>query len=210
MYSINSSEMLMEFSIPFSATSEQAWFTKTSDRTTPLPVTLLSFKAKKTETQVSLTWSTTSERNASHFEIERGADARHFETVGRVTAKGESNGIQNYSFLDEPTSSSIVYYRLKMVDVDRTYAFSMIRNVSMDGLSDMVSVHPNPASEFLKVDAPNARSLKIFNSVGRNLFTSEGAAPGRIDIRSFPEGIYIVQVVQQSGNVKVTKIVVMK
>ncbi|MCE7042791.1 T9SS type A sorting domain-containing protein [Dyadobacter sp. CY312] len=210
MFTINSSEMLMNFGIPFSATSEQAWFTKTSDKTTPLPVTLLSFNAKKTEDHVSLTWATTSESNASHFEIQRSADARHFDTAGTVSAKGESSEIQNYSFLDLPATSSILYYRLKMIDVDGTYAFTNIRNVNFESSADLVSVYPNPASSFIKVDAPNARSLKIFNKMGRILHTSQGVVPSRVDISSFPDGIYIVQVVEQNGKVKATRIVVSK
>lgn len=210
MFTINSSEMLMNFGVPYYATSDQAWFTKTSDKTTPLPVTLLSFNAKKTEGHVSLTWATTSESNASHFEIQRSVDARNFETVGRVAAKGESNGMQNYSFSDVPVSSSIVYYRLKMVDLEGTFAFSTIRNVAMNGMAELVNVYPNPASEFLKVDARNARAVRIYNRSGQILFTSTGVVPDQINIKTFPEGIYIVQVLQQSGEMKSVKVVVAK
>lgn len=210
MFTISSSEILIDFGVPYYATSDQAWFTKTSDKTTPLPVTLVSFNTKKTEGQVSLTWATTSESNASHFEIERSADARHFETVGSVAVKGESTSMRNYSFLDTPVSSSIVYYRLKMIDVDGTFAFSEIRNVHFEGLTDLVRVYPNPASSFIKVDAPNARSVKIFNKMGRILHTTEGIVPARIDISGLSEGIYIVQVIQRNGQVKAVKIVVVR
>lgn len=53
-----------------------------------LPVTLLSFKATPQSDRVQLAWETASERNASHFRVERSLDLGEYVSVGEVAAGG--------------------------------------------------------------------------------------------------------------------------
>lgn len=96
-----------------------------------LPVELLKFSSERIDDDDSnvLNWSTGSEINNDHFEIERSWDGKIFEVVGTKKGAGNSSTVLNYSFVDElhqeaPTSS--VYYRLKQVDFDNAFSYSPI------------------------------------------------------------------------------------
>ena len=113
----------------------------------PLPVTLVSFSAHVTGDQkVKLTWATAEEINASHFSVERSADAREFEVVGRVSASGTTKLHKDYSLTDEIPLSATSYYRLRQVDLDgKEYVYRVIA-VHLDAAFRQV-IFPNPAGQ---------------------------------------------------------------
>jgi hypothetical protein len=87
----------------------------------PLPVELLYFDATAYPKYNMLTWSTASEKDASHFIIERSVDAENWIKVGEKAAAGNSSELQNYSYQDVITESAIHYYRLIQYDIDGAY-----------------------------------------------------------------------------------------
>ena len=89
-----------------------------------LPVELLYFTGKRLEGRNLLEWETASEIDASHFELERSRDGQTFNFIGEILANGNTNLSTTYSFTDEAPSMSRDYYRLKMVDLDGSYAYS--------------------------------------------------------------------------------------
>ncbi|MFY7899002.1 MAG: T9SS type A sorting domain-containing protein, partial [Chitinophagaceae bacterium] len=108
-----------------------------------LPLTLLSFEGKQESNNVKLAWTTTQEVNAGHFELlhSNGSDA--FKIIGRVNAKNQFAGTNDYvSFHDNP-NSGFNYYQLKQYDADGKFTFSNIVRVNF-GISSSVSVYPNP------------------------------------------------------------------
>lgn len=77
---------------------------------TLLPVKWLDFSAKQIDNNVMLNWSTASETNNDHFEIERcnsaeclhnEATAQLWSTVGTIKGNGNTNSISNYQFSDD-------------------------------------------------------------------------------------------------------------
>jgi hypothetical protein len=108
----------------------------------PLPVRLVSFTGKNTEKGNVLNWKTSSEVNFSHFEVERSGDAKKFEKIGKVNGnKGEV-----YEFLDVSSNNALSYYRLKMVDLDGTSAYSKVIALAIEKAKAMVGqFYPNPA-----------------------------------------------------------------
>jgi Concanavalin A-like lectin/glucanases superfamily/Secretion system C-terminal sorting domain len=126
-----------------------------------LPVHLISFEGKSTDLGNELTWKTISEKNFSHFEIERSNGATNlFSKIG--TVKGVNNSKENlsYQFLDElkevgmvpgatstTLSNLIVYYRLKMIDLDGKTDFSKIIAIDNSPEKDLVgNFYPNPTT----------------------------------------------------------------
>jgi len=87
----------------------------------PLPVELLYFDATAYPKYNMLTWATASEKDASHFIIERSVDAENWIKVGEKAAAGNSSELQNYSYQDVITESAIHYYRLIQYDIDGAY-----------------------------------------------------------------------------------------
>ncbi|MEZ4738595.1 MAG: hypothetical protein R2818_04375 [Flavobacteriales bacterium] len=74
--------------------------------------------------EVQILWSTASERDASHYIIERSDDVRSWSPIGRVEAVGSSTQLTNYQFVDREVALGGWYYRLVQHDVDGSYAVS--------------------------------------------------------------------------------------
>ena len=56
-----------------------------------LPITLTSFTAKPKGDQVMVEWETATELNNDYMAVERSADGRRFDEIGRVQGAGNSN-----------------------------------------------------------------------------------------------------------------------
>ncbi|MCF0071390.1 T9SS type A sorting domain-containing protein [Dyadobacter sp. CY261] len=93
---------------------------------TPLPVTLARFQGSLLDNAISVSWTTAEETGASHFDIERSADAKEFVQLGRMQAKGNSSTSQQYRFLDLLPLSGHNYYRLRMVDKNGSSEYSRV------------------------------------------------------------------------------------
>ena len=111
-----------------------------------LPVTLVSFKAELTsDKKVKIRWATSEEVNASHFIVERSADARSFEQIGTLDAAGTIKQRNDYALTDELPLSGTNYYRLKQLDFDGKQYIYRVVSVGLSG--EMIqTVYPNPVS----------------------------------------------------------------
>ncbi|MCE7044534.1 Ig-like domain-containing protein [Dyadobacter sp. CY312] len=181
----------------------------------PLPVTLISFDAKREGSTVNLKWATTSEQNSKGFEIQRSADARNWKDLGFVAVKsenGNSTNTINYGFTDNAPLTGTSYYRLKMVDLDGSFGYSNIRSVDMEGGMAEVTLFPNPASSQLLLKDLNtslAVSVTVINAAGVEVYTSTSNFQS-VDVSRMPEGLYVLVVKQTGGSQTVRKFVVKK
>jgi hypothetical protein len=131
----------------------------------PLPVTLISFKATTEENSiVDLTWGTAQESNADHFLIERSANAKSWHMIARKDAKGDSDAATSYQIQDPTPLTGISYYRLKMVDHDGTFTYSSLVRVKIaEAITATPSVYPNPAIDFIHLNGVNLGSIRRIN-----------------------------------------------
>lgn len=181
-----------------------------------LPVVLAAFAAAKSENAALLTWKTTEEINASYFEIERSDDARAWQAIGTVPAKG--NG--SYTFTDNsPFSalnsqlSTLVYYRLKIVDTNDSFVYSRIEAVPFDRADGRLAVriYPNPAHKGKVTVEPVGRiagpmSMQVFDLAGREMRVLQTGAT-ELDVSRLAPGVYLVHI-RQGSEVTVRKLVV--
>lgn len=91
-----------------------------------LPVELTAFNGILQGNQALLKWSTATEQNSSHFELERSADGVRFQTIHIQAAAGESQSVRNYFYADQSMLPADNYYRLKLVDTDGSSSYSNI------------------------------------------------------------------------------------
>jgi hypothetical protein len=98
-----------------------------------LPVKLTSFDVALINKNVTVTWTTSQEKNASHFTIERSADGVEFTDAGIFFTEGNFETARSYSFKDPKSTRAkgILYYRLKMVDLDGKYEYSKIKLIKL-------------------------------------------------------------------------------
>jgi hypothetical protein len=149
---------------------------------TLLPLTLLSFSANLNNNTVYLNWSTGTEINTDHFEIEKSADGIHFLAFQQVAAAGGISLTQKYIATDPNPSYDDTYYRLKMVDKDGKFTYSPVVHISKHNGEKPV-IYPNPAKDHVWLKFNNSitqnYTLSIYTTDSKKLSTeSLKLAPG--------------------------------
>ncbi len=176
---------------------------------TTLPVTLVTFAGKYNENQIALTWKTSSEANADHFEVEQSFTGTTFNKVGEVKAVGNSGAIENYNFTIDSKLDKTTYFRLKMVDSDETFAYSRIIHVKPDGKNsntEHLSVYPTIFTDALTLSMPEVTSskaqVKIYGINGdlrhTGVYTVVNSEVSLQNLSNLTNGMYIVQVASGS------------
>jgi len=187
---------------------------------TVLPVELAYFTASCEGYSIKINWQTISENNNHHFEIERSENAIDFTTILNVpTQNGNSNQLQNYLVYDNEPINSVLYYRLKQVDIDGKITYSKVIDInckkSME-INTIVSVYPNPTDDILNIAINSNENrtavVKVFDvntnlvfqkeiniSTGNNLFD--------ISTQNISSGFYIIEIVEDSVVLYKNKIV---
>ncbi|UFH53551.1 T9SS C-terminal target domain-containing protein [Spirosoma sp. KNUC1025] len=169
-----------------------------------LPVNLTTFSGQWLEaTGTQLHWATSWETNNDHFEVQRSADAKSFETIGRLAGKGTTNEHTEYSFTDDHMPEAINYYRLKQVDLDGSVHLSNIISVSHqpDNSSAKLSVWPSPATGPLTLQLSSGKAIQqvtVYDLHGRKL-SSQLSPQSTVDVSGLPTGAYILDVLTQDG-----------
>ena len=182
-----------------------------------LPVDLVSFDAKVNGVdKVEVTWKTASEKNNSHFVVERSYNARNFESIGRVEGKGDSNTEYAYSFIDSNPLDGTSYYRLTQVDLDEVVGgqtkpgistTSSIVSVNRNHTSTL-SVSPNPTTDFVDIDlkAPVAiKSWNLINANGKVLRRNEAGT--RVNLQNLSAGEYLIEIITVNGDKFIKKVI---
>ncbi|MBC7902678.1 MAG: T9SS type A sorting domain-containing protein [Gemmatimonadaceae bacterium] len=98
-----------------------------------LPVTFSSFNATKNDNAVVLTWTTANEFNNNNFEIEKSTDGLNYNVIAVMMGAGTSSTSSSYKFTDKNISNSVVYYRLRQVDIDGNSKYSVVKTISGNG-----------------------------------------------------------------------------
>jgi len=174
----------------------------------PLPVTLITFDAQKQELTSVLTWSTSLEINSDRFEIERSQDAKNWDMLGMVKAATISREKSSYHFVDDSPESGQNYYRLKMIDLDGSFAYSAIKSVHFPEFA-WAKLFPNPVNDVLQIIISNkrVRKIRIIDSFGRVMYAGQvTSASIKVDFKTYAYGIYLIHLEQEDGMVRVFKI----
>jgi hypothetical protein len=143
----------------------------------PLPVELTSFTASLKGSIVNLEWSTASEKNNSHFEIEMSKGSlNNFRKIDSVKSKVSNSSTKTqYSFSSNYSSNGETeYYRLKQVDFDGAYAYSKIVAVKPVMLSKPMEVAPNPLEADSKVyftaENEGKATIRVTSITGKQVY----------------------------------------
>lgn len=174
----------------------------------PLPVKLVSFQAKKNESQVQLTWETAEESNSDHFDIERSQDTKIWTAIGEVKAAFESNVALHYAYTDALPEQGLNYYRLKMVDSDESFAYSSVRSVHFPELS-WAEIFPNPVDDQLHIVIRNkkVKNIRVISNAGTvRLSRPITTMSFIISMKDYPTGMYYLHFEQDDGAVKIFKL----
>jgi hypothetical protein len=166
-------------------------------RDVTLPVELVSFTATPVYEEVRLDWTTASEKNTSHFEVERSADLHAWHTMARVAAAGDSPASRDYTSTDRDPLPGTSYYRLRMNDLDGTHAYSPVASVQQ---RMPARCWPNPSMGDLQLEgAPAGARVEIMDALGRLYHAGSVNEQGTLHITlvGAPPGLYQLRITSQ-------------
>lgn len=171
----------------------------------PLPLTLLSFTAKRSGNDILLRWTTSHESNTSHFELLKGQHPGTLNYLDRVMALGNTTNDQTYNYTDKYPYAGVNYYRLKMVDRDNSFTFSQVIKINSDELV-APRIYPNPVLNneiFIDLQGVQPKEIKLFAADGTLVRTTFSITISQVIRLNLPmtlqRGIYTVQVKTDKG-----------
>ncbi len=170
----------------------------------PLPVTWLYFTGTNREKDNILDWATGSEQNTKEFQVERSLDGSNFTVISTVAAAGNSSSTTRYSYTDkriDRLNSSVMYYRLRQVDLDNNHKLSSIIRLTYKEKEKANSiVYPNPASSRITITVGDRNLIgtmaHVYDLNGRLLTSIKIAAQSQvIDISGYVNGVYFIRLI---------------
>lgn len=183
----------------------------------PLPVTLLSFEARRVDVhRVRTYWQTANEVNVASYFVERSlGNNLHFIDVANILAREDSKKQKRYEFIDLNAFDETSYYRLRITDVDGRYTYSNI--VAVKGfLEESLKIFPNPVQSqlqlYLVVSNTDKSTTVITNALGNNVLQRTGnLVKGNnsftIPVGHLPKGVYTLKVLRSTDAPLVTKFI---
>ncbi|MCE7059296.1 T9SS type A sorting domain-containing protein [Dyadobacter sp. CY343] len=175
----------------------------------PLPVVLKDFNVTAEGRTAQVSWTTTSETKSAHFEVQRSKNGSDWKQIGKMDSQGESAAEHFYSFTDSQPYSGQNLYRLKMVDLDGTFAYSEIRNLRFEGGKE--AVYPNPVSDNIYFDAEmrgQIKSVTVADIAGKIVMQVTSVSNQGISVKSFGTGLYLLRISKMDGSTEVKKVLV--
>ena len=172
-----------------------------------LPVELTRFTARTQDNAAVLEWQTASERDSESFVPEISTDGVSFKNLGLVAAAGHSRNIRNYNFTTETLTPGRYFFRLKMVNTDRSFAYSDVEGIRISSGLTAVAAQPNPVKTELTLTAVFTQDdhyvLEVFDQLGKlqlqqngEIIKGENRIP--VDASGLSVGTYWVRL---NGNV---------
>ena len=106
---------------------------------------LTFFSALLTTDKVDLKWATTTEKNLSHFSIEKSTNGKSYSQAGIVFAFGNTSETMNYPFIDKNINANkagMIYYRISVVSNNGKSELLQERTISFGNKNEQaISIH---------------------------------------------------------------------
>ncbi len=197
------------------ARDSQSPYMGADEGSVPLPVELISFKAVFISNHVELTWTTATEINNKGFEVQRKFTGS-WEKIGFVNGNGTSTQRNSYSFIDNNVAGNNFSYRLKQINLNGTFTYSNIIEVSgvVPLKFNLSQNYPNPFNPTTTINyeiaVPTNVSLIVYNMLGQqvavlinNQFTDAGLHSFQFNASKLASGSYVYRLI--AGNHIFTK-----
>lgn len=179
-----------------------------------LPVNISSFNVSPNKNSVLITWTTASEQNNSHFDIERSTDGKNYTKIATVQGNGTTSLSHTYQVFDNKPLNGINYYHIKQVDADGKYQISDVRSLKMALQNYVLNVFPNPTPGDIRFALNNYNGTSVTailnNASGKTVHEEviqlNGSGSYKLNVQSkLAQGIYFLQLKGDalSENIKV-------
>ncbi len=167
-----------------------------------VPVSLVNFNLKKKTHTVELHWSTASEQNTHHFDVQKSKNGKDFVSFANIAAAGNSSQIKNYTIEDIQPYDGKNFYRIVSVDINKQKQFSQNRSVNFFKTSFYVSLllqNPitNQLSVQLECNEDATIAISIISAEGKivsnELVRVQNSLLFKKDIRNIAAGKYVLR-----------------
>jgi hypothetical protein len=174
----------------------------------PLPVQLSAFNARRNVNGVQLNWQTEFEADLKAYIIQRKTGS-NFEDIATINPSNIING-NSYQYADGAASKASSQYRLKIVDVDGSFAYSWIRSVRGNSGNLDFMIYPNPAigrTQISIADSDDWFDVTLLDNAGRALRNFKVKGSQNAELNNLPKGNHLLRVTNKlTGESAIQKI----
>lgn len=165
-----------------------------------LPINLTSFRAGPFGAhQALLSWATEHEFAGERFGIERSVDAKNWQQIGTVMARGLTTS-SSYSFVDEaPVPGRVNYYRLSYVNLSGMASYTAVERVQMGDYAALPKLRLNPVHDVLTILNWQAGTAKVYDLAGRIVMPLTVHPDGTADVGQLMPGVYVLQIAAEGS-----------
>ncbi|MEW5800389.1 MAG: phosphodiester glycosidase family protein [Bacteroidota bacterium] len=134
--------------------------------------------------QVKVSWGVNSEISINRYEIERSPDGVLYDKVGNVTAVGNSDTTQRYSYFDNIGTLQSAKYRIRQITNDGAQETTPVINFSLTGIGEskfspwtfeLKQNYPNPFNPVttiqFQIPFSTQATIKVYDILGREIAT---------------------------------------
>jgi len=175
-------------------------------RPVPLAVDLVHFSAEKNAVSgTNIEWKAENETAFDRYELERSSDGESFTKIYTIKGNCTGNDACSYQYKDVGFDK-IVYYRLKMIDLDGSFTYSTVVSVN-ETLSDskdynLLSTYVFDQELQVKISAKRKAeaTFALYNIGGKVVYTDKdvpvlkGFNQKNIDLGQLSNGVYILKI----------------
>ncbi|MBT8400881.1 MAG: T9SS type A sorting domain-containing protein [Rhodothermia bacterium] len=177
-----------------------------------LPVELASFDAVTSGSVVELRWVVASQVDNAGFEVEHkfASQASDWEVVDFVPSTGNSDTDVHYTLRTDVQVAGRHQFRLRMIDLDGSFSYSPMTEVSVDVPGSFVlgKAYPNPFNPSTSFTLSLAKgqniSIALYDLLGRRVkelhngyLDGEQSHQFRLDAADLSTGIYMIKAAGQ-------------
>lgn len=185
--------------------------TITKPNNNSLPIKLASFEVIESDCQTTLKWTTSSQINVSHFEIEQTTSISNFKTIQSIEAAQNSTTIEAYSWVHTDPMKGVNYYRLKTIDLDGSVSYSNTKAINFNTcFEEEIKLYPNPSKKgviTLEINSvATVDHIEVYDATGKLLqipIQHNNSRHWVLDTKNLSAGSYTAQIVFK-GNTRPT------
>jgi hypothetical protein len=173
-----------------------------------LPVKLLYFTVVNKGTQATAEWKVETPEDAFQYILQRKTGNESWQNISTIPGQ---DAVSLYQQNDGPLAAGVYLYRLKIIEKDRSVAYSPVQliTVKSEDVNRLV-VYPNPATQILNIVTPSSMEseLRIYDMSSRVVYTKKISRTDPVikqDISFLPEGVYMIQLGKRTARFVVLK-----
>ena len=198
----------------------------TTKATSPLPVTIISISSNRSrDKNIIVNWKTENEINIKQYELERSSDGISFDKINTQNARANYGKGAAYAHKDEGSLLGVNFYRVKAINENGQFQYSIIVKVSAAQTLPGISVYPNPIVDgkvniYFTNNTAGNYTIQIANSIGQVVYRSRWNIPAGNNIRTIDNGprfkpwaipgVYQLSIFSEKGDSEVISLQVVK